>query len=452
MTTRFEAPAMRHRHVRPRTHRPVHLAAAGGIAVLGCLAAGVPPAASAAAAPATSRISVDSSGGQATEYRSEPFAASADGRYVAFTTAAPNLVPGDTNNTWDVLVRDRRTGTTSRISASSAGVPGDSSSYGQAMSPDGRYVSFTSDATNLVPGDTNGAYDGFVHDRRTGTTSRVTLTDGGTQADARSYAPAISADARFVAFVSDATDLVPGDTNGVADIFLRDRRAGTTVLVSGAHADAPSDAPVITADGRYVAFTSEAALVPGDTNGVNDVFQRDLRTGTIRRVNVSTTGAQADALTVSPTMSADGRYVAFTSEAALVPGDTNGVNDVFRRDLRTGTTVQVSLAADGGQTVGGSSYGPMISTDGRHVVFGSDAANLVPGDTNGVADVFLRDLRTGTTVRVSLAADGGQPNGASNDGVLIRDGRSVAFSSAATNLVPGDTNGLIDAFLRRLSR
>ena len=441
---------MRPRPVRPRTHRLVRTAAAG-MAVLGCLAAGVPPAAGAAAL-ATSRISVDTNGGQATEYRSEPFAVSADGRYVVFTTAAPNLVPDDTNNTWDVLVRDRRTGTTSRISASSAGSPGDNSSYGQAMSPDGRYVSFTSDATNLVPGDTNGVYDGFVHDRRAGTTSRVTLTDGGAQADARSYAPVISADARFVAFVSDATDLVAGDTNGVADIFLRDRRAGTTVLVSGAHADAPSDAPVISADGRYVAFTSEAALVPGDTNGVADVFRRDLRTGTIRRVNVSATGAQADALTVSPTMSADGRYVAFTSEAALVPGDNNGVADVFLRDLRAGTTVRVSLTADGGQAVGGSSYAPTISADGRHVVFGSDATNLVPGDTNGVADVFRRDLRAGTTVRVSLAADGGQPDDASYGGVLTRDGRSVAFASAATNLVPGDTNGVTDAFLHRLSR
>ena len=386
---------MRRRPVRPRIHRPTRTAAAG-LVVLGCLAVGVPPSAAAAAvAPATSRVSVDNNGGQATEYRSEPFAVSADGRYVAFTSAAPNLVSDDTNNTWDVLVHDRRTGTTSRISASSAGVPGDSSSYGQAMSPDGRYVSFTSDATNLVPGDTNGAYDGFVHDRRTGTTSRVTVTDAGTQATARSYAPAISADARFVAFVSDATDLVPGDTNGVADIFLRDRRAGTTVLVSGAHADAPSDAPVI---------------------------------------------------------SADGRYVAFTSEAALVPGDTNGVADVFLRDLRAGTTVRVSLTADGGQAAGGGSYAPTISADGRHVVFGSDAGDLVPGDSNGVADVFLRDLRAGSTVRVSLAADGGQPDDASYGGVLSRDSRLVAFASAATNLVPGDTNGVTDAFVHRLSR
>ncbi|WP_165942735.1 PD40 domain-containing protein [Micromonospora sp. KC721] len=394
---------------------------------------------------------MDSKGGQATEYRSEPFAASADGRYVAFTSASPNLMPDDTNNTWDVLVRDRRTGTTSRVSQSTVGVVGDSSSYGQSLSPDGRYVSFTSDATNLVPGDTNGDSDGFVHDRRTGSTSRVTLTNGGTEADARSYAPAISADARFVAFVSEATNVVPGDTNGVADIFLRDRQAGTTVRVSGTNADAPSDAPAISANGRYVTFTSEAALVPGDTNGVADVFIRDMRTGSLRRVNVSTSGAQANALTVSPTMSADGRFVAFTSEATnLVSGDTNGVADVFLRDLRAGTTVRASLTADGGQATGGSSYGPMMSADGRYVVFSSDVTDLVSGDTNGVADVFLRDLGAGTTVRASLAADGGQGNDGSYNGVVTRDGRHVAFASAATNLVPRDTNGVTDAFLRRM--
>ncbi|GIJ22413.1 hypothetical protein Vlu01_30370 [Micromonospora lutea] len=417
--------------------------------MIGGLAAGVAPAAAAAAPPATTRISVDSKGGQAVEYRSEPFATSADGRYVAFTSAAPNLTPDDTNNTWDVLVRDRRTGTTSRVSQSSAGVAGDSSSYGHSQSPDGRYVSFTSDATNLVPGDTNGVSDGFVHDRRTGRTTRVTLANGNAQADARSYAPVISADGRYVAFVSDAP-LVPGDTNGVADIFVRDRQAGTTVPVSGTSADAPSDAPAISADGRYVTFTSEAALVPGDTNGIADVFIRDMRTGILRRVNVSTTGAQANALTVSPTISADGQIVAFVSEAALVPGDTNGVADVFLRDLRAGTTIRVSVTAGDGQAIGGSSYGPMMSADGRHVVFSSDATNLVSGDANGVGDVFLRDLRAGTTVRVSVTAGGGEGNDGSYNGVVTRDGRYVAFASAATNLVPGDTNGVTDAFLHRL--
>jgi Tol biopolymer transport system component len=255
-----------------------------------------------------------------------------------------------------------------------------------------------------------------------------------------------------VVFVSDATNVVPGDTNGVADIFLRDRQAGTTVRISGANADAPSDAPAISANGRYVTFTSEAALVPGDTNGIADVFLRDLRTGSLRRVNVSTTGARANALTASLTMSANGRYVAFTSEAALVPGDTNGIADVFLHDVRARTTVRVSLAADDGQATGGSSYGPMMSADGRHVAFSSDATNLVASDTNGVADVFLRDLHAGTTVRASLAADGGQGNDGSYNAVVTRDGRYVAFASTATNLVPGDTNGVTDAFLRPMPR
>jgi Tol biopolymer transport system component len=441
MTKRFAPPATPRRTVRSIT-------AVAGLAMLGGLAAAIP--ASAAAPPATVQVSLTSQGGQAVESRSEPFAASVDGRYVAFTSAAPNLAPGDTNETWDVFLRDRRTGTTTRLSQSNAGVPSDSSNYGQSMSPDGRYVAFTSDATNLIPGDTNGAFDGYVHDRRTGRLSRVTLTNGDTEGDARSYAPAISADGRYVAFVSDATNLVRGDTNGVADIFLRDRQAGTTVLVSGANADAPSDAPAVSDDGRYVAFTSESALVPGDTNGLADVYVRDLRTNGIRRVNVSTTGAQANAFTVSPTMSADGRYVAFTSDAALVPGDTNGIADVYLRDLRAGTTVRVNLADGGAQATGGVSYGPMLSGDGRYVVFGSVATNLVAGDTNGVADVFVRDLRAGTTVRAGLAADGAQGNGESYAGVITRDGGYVAFASAATNLVPGDTNGVTDAFLRRM--
>ncbi|WP_341719596.1 hypothetical protein QQG74_07685 [Micromonospora sp. FIMYZ51] len=448
MTTQLATPATTHRRT-VRSRRQLGIAAVG-VAVLGGLA--VVPAAASAVPPATTRISVDSTGGQAVEYRSEPFGVSADGQYVAFTSAAPNLTPGDTNETWDVLIRDRRTGTTSRVSQSTAGVAGDSSSYGHSLSPDGRYVSFTSEAANLVPGDTNGASDGFIHDRRTGRTSRVTLTDGDAQADARSYAPAISADGRFVAFVSDATNLVSGDTNGVADIFLRDRQAGTTVRVSGTNADAASDAPAISADGRFVAFTSEATnLVPGDTNGTADVFLRDLRTGSLRRANVATSGGQANGLTVSPTVSADGRFVAFSSEATnLVSGDTNGVADVFVRDLRAGTTARVSVPAAGGQAGGGSSYGPMMSADGRFVAFSSEATNLVSGDTNGVADVFVRDLRAGTTVRASLAADGGEGNDASYNGVVTRDGRHVAFASAATNLVPGDTNGVIDVFLRRM--
>lgn len=220
MTTQFDTPGTRRRTVRSRLHRPISTAAAG-VAVLGGLAVGVAPAASAAAPPTTTRISVDSEGGQAAESRSEPFGASADGRYVAFTSAAPNLASDDTNDTWDVWVRDRRTGTTSRVSQSTAGVPGDSSSCGQSLSPDGRYVSFTSDATNLVPGDTNGVADVFLRDLRAGTTVRTSLTADGRQGNDGSYSGVVTRDGRYVAFASTATNLVSGDTNGVGDAFLR---------------------------------------------------------------------------------------------------------------------------------------------------------------------------------------------------------------------------------------
>ncbi|MEV4769577.1 TolB family protein [Micromonospora humida] len=460
MTILLRASVARRRTAPLCLHRPI---AAAGLALLAGLAgpaaasAAVPaPATSsvgigpAAATPATTRISVDSTGGQAVGSNSEPFGVSADGRYVSFTSYADNLVPGDTNNNADVFVHDRRTGTTSLVSRSTTGTPGNSASLGQSLSPDGRYVAFASDADNLVPGDTNGVYDGFVHDRRTGTTTRVTLTDGDTQADAHSYAPAISADGRFVAFASQATNLVPGDPSGLTDIFLRDRQAGTTVQVSGENADSPSEGPVISADGRFVAFVTDAALVPNDISGTYDVYVRDVRTGSLQRVNVSTTGDYVEGITVAPTLSADGRFVAFTSDAALAPDDTNWVNDVYVRDLRAGTTVRVSSAADGGPATGGGSYGPALSADGRYVVFGSDATDLVARDTNGVPDVFLRDLRAGTTVRVSLSAGGRQANDHSYQGAVTPDGRQVAFASGATNLVPGDTNGVIDVFLRRL--
>ncbi|NGM14163.1 hypothetical protein ENC19_16520 [Verrucosispora sp. CWR15] len=374
---------------------------------------------------------------------------------MAFVSEATNVVPGDTNGVADIFLRDRRAGTTVRVSGTNADAPSDAPS----ISANGRYVTFTSGAP-LVPGDTNGVADVFIRDIRTGSLRRVNVSTTGTQANAVTVSPMMSADGRIVAFTSDATNLVPGDTNGVADVFLRDLRAGTTVRASlaancGQGNGGSSYGPMMSADGRIVAFTSDATnLVPGDTNGVADVFLRDLRAGTTVRASLAANCGQGNGgSSYGPMMSADGRIVAFTSDATnLVPGDTNGVADVFLRDLRAGTTVRASLAANCGQGNGGSSYGPMMSADGRIVAFTSDATNLVPGDTNGVADVFLRDLRAGTTVRASLAADGGQGNGGSYNGVVSWDGRHVAFASMATNLVPGDTNGVSDAFLGGMPR
>ena len=397
---------------------------------------------------------MSSAGAQGNDQSRDP-AISSRGRYVAFGSDASNLVPGDTNDTRDVFVRDRKLGTTRRVSVSSTGAQGNSLSFGlPVISPDGRYVSFGSDASNLVPGDTNGSADVFVRDRRLGTTRRVSVSSTGAQGNGPvSFgAPAISPDGRYVSFGSDASNLVPGDTNGSADVFVRDRRLGTTRRVSvsstGRQGTSGSFGPVISSAGRYVAFSSDAAnLVPGDTNDSVDVFVRDRRLGITRRVSVSSSGAQGDSESFGPVISAAGRYVAFSSDAAnLVPGDTNAAQDVFVRDRELGTTRRVSVSSSGAQGTS-VSFDPAISAAGRYVAFSSDAANLVPGDTAGTVDVFVRDRELGTTRRVSVSSTGAQGTKISFEPAISSAGRYVAFSSAASNLVPGDTNASVDVFV-----
>jgi Tol biopolymer transport system component len=243
---------------------------------------------------------------------------------------------------------------------------------------------------------------------------------------------------------------VPGDTNGASDVFLRDRLAGVTRRVSvGAVGQANGDSaePSISADGRFVAFSSQASnLVPGDTNGTSDIFVRDMLTGVTRRVSVGAAG-QANGGSLSPAISADGRFVAFNSYASnLVPGDTNGTTDIFVRDLLARVTRRVSVGP-AGQGNSDSSGAPAISADGRYVAFFSHASNLVPGDTNGAYDIFVRDLLAGVTRRVSVGASG-QGNRDSLAPAITADGRSVAFVSASFNLVTHDTNRAWDVFVR----
>jgi Tol biopolymer transport system component len=354
-----------------------------------------------AAGPGTTgRVSVDSAGAQenSSSYQSD---ISADGRYVAFMSFASNLVAGDTNGFYDIFVHDRVTGTTERVSVDSAGAQGNGQSLNPSISADGRYVAFHSDAINLVPGDTNPAGDIFVHDRVTGATERVSVDSAAAQGNGGSYAPSISADGRYVAFNSLASNLVPGDTNGAPDVFVHDRATGKTKRVSvgsaGAQGNDWSYAPSISGDGRYVAFDSSASnLVPGDTNGSDDVFVHDRLTGTTERVSVDSAGVEGHSYSDSPSISADGRYVAFNSDAiTLVLGDTNGVLDVFVHDRVTGATERVSVDSAGAQGNGGS-YAPSISAHGRYVAFLSTASNLVSGDTNNNDDVFVHDRSTVT--------------------------------------------------------
>src|SRR5438034_1099294 len=248
-----------------------------------------------AGAQTTERVSVASGGTTEGNDTSLGSALSADGRFVAFTSAAPDLVAGDTNGVSDVFVHDRQTGATERVSVDSAGTQGNGESTDVALSADGRFVAFTSAAPDLVTGDTNGVADVFVHDRQTGTTERVSVDSAGTQANGAGTGVALSADGRFVAFTSAAPDLVAGDTNGAADVFVHDRQTGRTERVSvdsaGTQANGASCGGALSADGRFVAFASAAPdLVAGDTNGAADVFVHDRQTGTTERVSVDSAG------------------------------------------------------------------------------------------------------------------------------------------------------------------
>ncbi|MEG4528985.1 calcium-binding protein [Microcoleus sp. D2_18a_D3] len=403
------------------------------------------------------RVSVDSAGNQANQgpsVFSNP-SISSDGRFVAFGSPASNLVPGDTNASSDVFVHDTLANTTTSVSVDSAGNQANNYSFSPSVSADGRFVAFESGATNLVPGDTNNTNDIFVRDLLTNTTTHVSVDSAGNQGNSRSGYASISGDGRFVAFESGATNLVPGDTNNSGHIFVRDLLMNTTTHVSvdsaGNQGNKYSGNPSISPNGRFVAFGSDATnLVPGDTNNSSDIFVRDLLTNTTTRISVDSAGNQANrefydpsispSGSYEPSISADGRFVAFWSFATnLVPGDTNNNADIFVRDTLANTTTRVSVDSAGNQA-NNYSFDISISADGRFVAFGSSASNLVPGDTNNNADIFVRDLLTNTTTRVSVDSAGNQGNNGSFESSISADGQRVAFSSEASNLVPGDTN------------
>jgi Tol biopolymer transport system component len=396
----------------------------------------------------TERVSLGPSSTQGNERSLFP-AISADGRFVAFDAEASNLVRGDTNNARDVFVRDRQTGTTERVSVGPRGVQGNEVSWFAAISADGRFVVFQSSAFNLVAGDTENEFiDLFVRDRQTGTTERVSVGLSGVQTNGDSFGPAISDDGRFVAFASQASNLVQGDSNGLSDVFVRDRQMGTTRRISlgpgGVQSNGDSGAfgpPKISADGRFVTFQSFASnLVSGDTNGQSDVFVRDRQTGTTERVSLGSRGVQANEGSFGPAISADGRFVAFTSNASnLVPHDTNALADVFVYDRQMGMTERVNLGPLGVQANdnSSSSSSPAISPHGRFVAFDSFASNLVSNDTNKSVDVFVYDRQLGTTHRVSVGPSGVQSDSHSESPVISADGRFVAFLSSATNLISG---------------
>jgi Tol biopolymer transport system component len=388
-----------------------------------------------------------------------------DGRFVTFHSNAPDLVSGDRNHQRDVFVLDRRSGQIELVSRGfdGAGANGPSPADGSApsMSRNGRRVAFSSRASNLVPDDRNGTDDVFVYDRDVEITIRISRGIDG-EANGASTAPRISADGRFVAFQSFASNLVEDDTNGAADVFLFDLATGAIARVSvgpeGVEANGPSFTPAISGNGRVVAFASGATnLVAGDTNRFGDIFVRDTESGITVRASVDSSGRQSNGTSFLPDLTFDGRTVAFKSDASnLVPGDGNGRTDVFVRVLDAGPTERVSVDSFGNQA-DGLSGAPEISADGRYVAFPSFASNLDPDDGNRAADLFIFDRTVeredgtfGVIRRVSVErSDLAEPTGNVSElaPALSADARFVAFASEAANLVPHDINNLSDVFV-----
>jgi Tol biopolymer transport system component len=398
-----------------------------------------PPAAASSQAGLTELVSISGSG-QAANQGSAALSISSDGRFVAFASAATDLVPNDTNGVNDIFLRDRSAGTTERVSISTQGEQANQFSYNPSVSADGRWIAFESEATNLVPGDSNGMLDIFVRDRQSGTTQRVSLSTGGAQGNGPSRNAVISGDGRFVAFTSDSTNLVPGDTNQAGDIFVRDLQTNTTERISvagdGSQANDTSDEAAITPDGRYVAFASFGSnLVSGDTNGVSDIFVHDRQASTTERVSLYAGGAQGTQDCATPSLSADGRIVAFAGrDPAQTDPSLSGLLAIFVRDRQAGSTETISIST-AGATANDNSYTPSLSADGTLVAFVSDAWNLVDGDTNEKSDIFLRDRAAKTTERVSVSSSDAQGDGASDAAMISSDGQTIAFRSAATNLL-----------------
>ena len=421
------------------------------------------------------RVSVPVTASEANDASFTP-AVSKDGRWVVFASDASNLVPGDYNHLRDVFLRDTRTGRTIRVSVSSAGQQGNAASFNPSISEDGRYIVYDSFANNLVRGDLNRQGDVFLYDAEKRTTTRIGRSVDGKEIDGQSGFAVISGDGNTIAFESGASNLIAGGTGGVTQIWAYDRTKDTLELVSktflNERGGGGSGNISMSRDGRFIAFSSQASnLVPHDVNLAEDVFVRDRQTGITRRVSVNSLGGESNAASTEPTISADGRFVAFESRATTLLGfdatgqdapkmlvnpdgifdlgDTNFVPDIFVHDLATARTERVSVAGDGTQA-NLDSYGASISGDGRYVAFVSLATNLVAGDTNKVREVFLHDRQTNATTRVGLGNGGAQGKKTSVQPAMAADGRTVVFVSDSGNLVPEDRNHEGDIFARRL--
>jgi len=380
---------------------------------------------------------------------------SRDGRFVVFTSHASNLVPGDTNNVWDVFLRDRLLGTTERVSLDSLGNQLASFSDSGSVSADGRFVLFGSADPNVTPGDTDTANDGFLRDRLMGTVTRVTKTWTGAEFSSTAYDLVMTPDARFIAWTAQGTDLVPGITNVVSDVFVRDRLLGTLERVSvstlGTEANLAVGRPSISDDGRFVTFvTKSTTLDPTDFDVKMDVFLRDRTAGTTESISDGLSGAPSDGACDRAMISGDGNWIAFSSNSTnLIPNDSNAAHDVFVFNRVAQTIERVSLDSYEQQTLGTNAFAqPQISHDGHFVLMKCDTSMGVPTDTNVVDDLFLRDVWAGVTQRASLTSAGAQGGLAvDGQGSISANAETVVFNTWSA-MTTSDTNSIGDVFAR----
>ena len=387
----------------------------------------------------------------------EESAISGSGRYIAFqgTGRDIGLIPFLTSSAKDLLLRDLDTNAVLRVSATPDGSPGTFGGSRLEVSYDGRYVAFENRSPNLGTVATAGG-NILVKDMTTGAIVNASSSAAGVIGNSPAYGPSMSANGRYLAFETFASNLVPGAASG--GVFVKDLQTGAIVLASssstGASGEGTSGSASISDDGRYVVFTSTASnLVPGDTNSLRDDFLKDLLTGALTRIYTAVDGVDTVSSSLrNGVISGNGQFYVFESFANnLVPNDTNNTRDVFIKNLQTGAVSRVSSSADGTQANGASSSaqtdGFAVSADGRFVAFVSAASNLVFGDTNGAADVFVKNTVSGEIVRLSASAAGVQGNQASQTVGISDDGRLITFGTRAGNLTTGDSNTATDVYV-----
>jgi TolB protein len=376
-----------------------------------------------------------------------------NGRWVAFRSWAQNLVPGGSDGLNDIFLVDIKKGTTLQVSRKANGDDTSQSCVSPALNATGRFVAYHSGDPDIVPGGPPGAISVFLFDRQQGTTVRVSLDEDGDAVSSASE-PSISQTGRWVAFSSTANAIVTGDSNNKRDIFIRDRKLGTTTLVSrtsdGGFADDHSERPMLSDNGKLIAFMSFAALTPADTNSHQDVYVVDLKKGTLELVTVNDAGEVGDMGGGGHyDFAGNGRFVTFASGSQNLVDDPLPFATVYRRDLKTGRTEHVVVDADGNSSMS-ITTGHAISPDGRYIVVRNLGGDLGPEDTNGLADLYLKDMKTGSVERISIGFGGVETDDTATGPSVAKRAKWISFDSAATTLLEeADDNGFSDIFVKR---